>query len=299
MTYFTTMKKATSILASLLVLLLSCNGNVFESMANKESKEAKIEAIKIHLDHREYTGAIEVIETLEPQERASDEVAILEVAAALGTIGLSVWDVIEALVEELGDSGANNDELFQEVIDALLGVDVEARTVKFAVMRTSIQALMARQSTASMINNTACFVATMLLGATLVDTADAIDDIRTGYTSILTTPSSQICSVAEEIGSSVSRVGNLVPNISLVSQVMASCPFLATAGDEAISAKLLARMSTLISRADQGCDDAPAAVQVLPACATEAFGIGDLAVASDGNLANCEIATNCLESQCL
>lgn len=293
------MQKSVGSILALWLLLSSCNGNVLESLANKESKEAKIEAIKIRLDHREYDGALEAIETLEPEDRATDEVAILEVAAALGSIGLSVWDVIEALVEQLGDTGTNNDELFQNVIDVLLGIDAEARTAKFAIMRASIQTLLARQSTAPMINNTACFVATMLLGATLVDTADAIDDIRTGYTSISTASSNQVCSIADEIGSSVSRVGNLVPNISLVSQVMASCPFLSTAGEEAITAKLLARMTTLVSRADRGCATAPPAVAALPACVSDAFGIGDLAVASDGNLANCEIATNCLESQCL
>lgn len=283
-----------------LLLTLACNGNVYESLADKDSEAAKAEAVRVKLDNRDYPGAQAVIDGMDAEDRDTEEVAILQAATRLGLINLSVWDVIEELVLQMDGSAAGGDALFQRVIDELLGADQAARDVKFAVMRATIAELGVRDNPSTRITNTNCFIGIMLLGATLLDTTAAIADIKAGFDDLGSAQGgADSCEAAEVLGTAADRLGPLTQNLSVSDEVISACPFLASSEQGSIASELVGQMTAFANRADRGCDDAPPQVEQAPTCVQDALGLPGQATAADGALAACEITLNCLSGRCM
>jgi hypothetical protein len=105
------------VLAVILVLgfLGGACDNTFQSLGEKDSREAKLEEARIAMDKGDFTTAVALLETLNVQNPADTEITRSLASALSGRAGLNFFDLVARAKEALDASG---DHTIQQLVAA-------------------------------------------------------------------------------------------------------------------------------------------------------------------------------------
>ncbi len=290
-------------LVTSIIVIKGCGFNLFSSFSQSDEKNSQLEEAKVHLDNKEYSEADKILTTLvSDPSRDSNTARVYLAAAKIGTAGMDIWTIISSLINTVSGTNPDYTNLFEEATNTLLGTG-DIRAAKLATLADAIELLLDTPdpSSASRAQNTACFLGSMLVAAELVDAQNKIDNLNAALSGLSDLSSSGVCDSLDSLISAFDALASTASNFSLVTRVVASCPFLSQGEASATLSAITAQMEALVAKADKGCSSVPtcslpaALCSILtPSCVQDALGVGgETATAGDGVLATCELALEC------
>lgn len=273
-----------------ILLTFSCQENILSYLANKDSKEAKLEDARIHLDNGEYDDAIEILDKLKSDtDTDGNDVRLMLAAAGLGKSQLDIWSIISNILD--ADSLQQGDNILDALSEELLGTG-EEKERKLLALDDAIENLKsAPDPNATKVSNTLCFLSGVQIVPIVTDATTQMANLQNA----LTEASQGNCQGATQIPASLEAITTTALRFSDAFATADNCPFLDINTDSL--GGINGVLQKLISAADKGCSDVPPAVEAFfPQCVKSAVGIPNvLAKAGDNVLSSCELALHCLD----
>jgi hypothetical protein len=275
------------------IFLNSCGFNLLYYVSSgKDSKEVLLEDARILLDEKDYAGAAKILDKMmNSSGKDSNDVRLMLAAANLGVSGLDVWSIVGTLLENSSAKSGGVNNILSSISEDLIGTG-EEKTARLAALEDAINALKtAPVPEEDRVQNTACFLAGILVVPTLAEATAAMTSLQTA----ISAASSGDCDGAANLSTALGDISSSAIRFSLVLETAAACPFLQidTSSVDGVNGAL----NTLIAGADKGCSSFPTGMEaIIPACVQKAAGIPNTsAAASDKRIDSCEIVLHCYD----
>ena len=100
-------------LISVFIWITGCDDNIFETIADDSTDEAKLEHAIILMDHKEYEAAFDIFTTLNTE---NTEIKRLIAEAQSGIAGFDFFNIVDAINDLEGDDDANGFDYIGETL---------------------------------------------------------------------------------------------------------------------------------------------------------------------------------------
>ncbi|MFW7380840.1 MAG: hypothetical protein ACOH5I_18640 [Oligoflexus sp.] len=286
-------------------LVYACGGNLFESMIEPGNDAARLDEAASLIDEKKYADALTVLAEVEGN---SNRRRTLEAAAYLGEAEVGIWDIIGNVLEssEQSNKTINFDSIFDSISGAFFGTGDE-RTVKITAMQNSINALLAApEPDDRRTKNVSCFIGSILTVLTVGDGNQAIADLSQALTTLQSSSTGsgstdEECPGVDDLATSLERINQVRVSLELILSATEGCGFIDLGANSPNQVEQ--KLNQLVTRADLGCQEVPdcgasEACQALSlGCVQSRIDFTE-AVASDSQLASCELVQNCIGADC-
>lgn len=294
-------------------LLVSCDGNLYESVASKDSDKYYLVEAEQQIYRGLYDRAEESLAKV--KNKGSKEYVKLDVSMTLGKASFSLWDLLIEIVDTLTDSKTSKggiDAIFNTLSDSIFGVDDERASRLFA-LTSSASKLKNLADKDDQTEGLRC----VLTGIYVLPTVyDGIKSLESAVTSLSTLQDNIIgngataeqCPGLDAFESSISTINTVQKGFSFVLAETSSCPLLNFLNEGTASLNdVQARLSKFIKAADKGCNvslcsatnkDIENACKALDLGCVSTMLEDETAIAGDGKINQCELIINCMSGGC-
>lgn len=291
-----------SILLLLCGFFLSCGVNLYDGIATKESQKYYEDEAKVRLDEGDYQGALDALSKV---ERNSPKVLIYRVAVILGQAGLSFWQILLDVVDDLNSSNNTNnndsgiEKVFSLLSDSVFGAG-EERESKLEALTSSISLL--EQSSSTKLESFRCFLTGILVLPSVEDGTNSILEINSALNNLASAvegagETADQCPGLSEFESALSSMSEVQQSLNLVLAQTSNCPILNFLQNDGSLNEVEQRLTKFTEGADRGCPELAcdnALCQSLQLGCVQNLLTTSSAVAGDGIIDRCELVYNCL-----
>ncbi|NRA67863.1 MAG: hypothetical protein HRU19_25505 [Pseudobacteriovorax sp.] len=284
-------------------ILMSCSDNLIPLNESPSNDRDRLELAETYLNERDYPKALEVLQNVEVD---SNRARVLTVAATLGGVGFSIWDIILDVIDnQSSGEKISPDNFFDSLSTSVFGEDTKAERI--AAIGSSIDLLLAApDSSDADVANLNCFLGGILGVVSVEDGSAAITSVSSSLTTIQNSAvgagaSRDECPGVTELETSLATLSEVQTNLQRVFASTANCSLVNTDGSSLNSIET--KLKALETNGDQGCEAQPdcgdsAACQAQSLSCVSAIVVDDSSVAGDGQVSSCELVQNCLGNNC-
>lgn len=279
---------------------LSCGINMYESFMPKDSDRYHLAEARIKINNKEYAEAEDLLSKV---ENSSNEKVLLEVGAKLGKSGLSMWEILLDVVDDLGSGSADAsgaDTVFNLFTDAVFGTG-DKRDERLQALDESIRLLRTVPEQSSKVDAFRCFLTGIFILPVVNDASGAMVSVTTALTDLQSSvsgsgSSSSECPGIDEFQLAMDRMDSVREGLDFILSQTADCSILDTLGDGQDLNEMAKKLKKFSDNADQGCPSltcTDAVCQALQLGCVSSLLSTDSAVAGDGQVDSCEFLFNC------
>lgn len=285
----------------------SCGINLYEGFVSKEGDDYHLTEAERLIDEGDYTSARQHLAEV---ELSSNKKLYLDVAAQIGEVGLSLWDILIDLVDNNSlesQSGSGVDRVFDLLTDNVYGTG-ETRDKRLNALGTAVERLASPPNgEEKKIENLRCFLSGMLVLPRVKDGTTAITEATTALENFVDTivgtgddPSQ--CPNLNTLTTTLNQVTEIQADLQLALEQIEGCDFLQVGNDDSLNA-IEEQLSKFRTSADKGCATIDCAGNIAcevlqTGCVRQTLEGAESAVAGDNKIDACEVLQHCRGGEC-